>query len=274
MPTKHPTKIFHAIANEAEFTKELLGTGATQIRNANYGSKGVYFLSFTSLATGLERIGKLCILLDHFVESRGSFPSEAQVKQLSHNLTRIYERTKSIVSRRGLSLRHQKDLEQPVFQAMIAVLTAFAVGDRYANIKVIAGETPSDPMARWFREVDMLILEKEVHRRRKERILADAAQAHAAFGDGALVWMPMETGEVVTSILAASQLTGIQLAVAPRRQLNVLRMIRYWVEVLTELGDLAMAVDGAGDIPFLAEIFGGFRNDDRYLKGRKTWTSL
>lgn len=48
---------FKALLKEAQFTKEMLGSGATQIRNACYASKGVYFHAFTSLSTGLERIG-------------------------------------------------------------------------------------------------------------------------------------------------------------------------------------------------------------------------
>jgi len=56
---------FKALLKEAQFTNEMLGSGATQIRNANYASKGVYFQAFTSLSTGLERIGKLCLMLEH-----------------------------------------------------------------------------------------------------------------------------------------------------------------------------------------------------------------
>jgi hypothetical protein len=37
------TATFKALLKEAQFTKEMLGAGATQIRNANYASKGVYF---------------------------------------------------------------------------------------------------------------------------------------------------------------------------------------------------------------------------------------
>jgi hypothetical protein len=52
---------FKALLKEARFTKEMLGSGATQIRKANYATKGVYFQAFTNLSTGLERIGKLCL---------------------------------------------------------------------------------------------------------------------------------------------------------------------------------------------------------------------
>jgi hypothetical protein len=57
------TKLFHAFNREAHFTRDVLAVGATEIRKANYASKGSYFLAFTALATGFERIGKLCLLV-------------------------------------------------------------------------------------------------------------------------------------------------------------------------------------------------------------------
>lgn len=55
---------FIALQNEALFTKELLGIGVTQLYKANYAKKGIYYQAFTCLSTGLERIGKLCLILD------------------------------------------------------------------------------------------------------------------------------------------------------------------------------------------------------------------
>jgi hypothetical protein len=50
----------------------------------------------------------------------------------------------------------------------------------------------------------------------------------------------------------------------------VLQVIRYWVELLWELGTEAQKLDRE-EIPFLGEIFAGFYNEDSYLKSRKAW---
>ena len=65
--------------------------------------------------------------------------------------------------------------------------------------------------------------------------------------------------------------TGVFEAVAPYRQLHVLRIIRYWVEVLGELEHLAHHVPGE-HIPFFGELFAIFYNDDSMFRSRKTWT--
>lgn len=48
--------IFIAFLKEAQFTKELLAIGVTQLYKANYASKGIYYQSFVCLSTGIERL--------------------------------------------------------------------------------------------------------------------------------------------------------------------------------------------------------------------------
>ena len=83
---------FDALRKEALFTREVFGAGATQIRAANYACKGVYFQAFTSLSTGLERIGKLCLMIDHYLDNNGRFPDASYMKsEICHNIVTIYE---------------------------------------------------------------------------------------------------------------------------------------------------------------------------------------
>src|SRR5258706_11400069 len=96
---------FKALLKEAQFTKEMLGSGATQIRKANYATKGVYFQAFTNLSTGLERIGKLCLMLDYYIETNGRFPDSKYFRKIGHNLSLIYKESSGVIGRRGVSMR-------------------------------------------------------------------------------------------------------------------------------------------------------------------------
>lgn len=62
-------------------------------------------------------------------------------------------------------------------------------------------------------------------------------------------------------------------AVAPYRQLYMLQIIRFFVEILVELSYEAMQVtDGEKEeIPYFNEVFGLFYNSDAYFRSRKTW---
>ncbi|OXR50312.1 hypothetical protein PuT2_00045 [Pusillimonas sp. T2] len=269
------TPTFNALLREAQFTKEMLGTGATQIRLANYATKGIYFQAFTSLSTGLERIGKLCLMLDYFIETGGKFPTLKEMKhEVGHKLELLYHRSQEVVQRRSIQLRFMHDLSDPVRSAIISVLHDFADGDRYSNIDVlITGGASADPIARWFNEVDMPLFSSCVSQKKKEQIAHNARVGAQLMSSFSMVMHTAETGEEISTFEKASRCTGIWEAVAPHRQLAVLQVIRYWTELIRELGYAAQALPGE-HIPHFEEIFGMFYNDDSYLKSRKTWEKL
>lgn len=270
----HLTPTFKALLREAQFTKEMLGTGATQIRMANYATKGIYFQAFTSLSTGLERIGKLCLMLDHFIETGGTFPTLREMKQqIGHKLELLYTRSQEVMQRRSIELRFTKDLSSPVHQAIVSVLHAFAEGDRYSNIDVLVGGGSSDPIARWYNEVDMPLYSARVPQRNKDLIERNAKMGAQLMGAFSSVLHTSETGGEITDFEEGSRRTGVWEATAPHRQLAVLQVIRYWIELIGQLEHSAQALPGE-DIPFFGEVFAMFYNDDAYLKTRKTWENM
>jgi hypothetical protein len=248
----------------------MLGSGATQIRCANYATKGVYFQAFTSLSTGLERIGKLCLMLDHYIETNGQFPDFNALRRLSHNLVLIYQKSREISARRATRFTFLRDLEVPIHQNVLSVLSGFAEGDRYTNINLLVGKTSDDPVAQWFEEVDRVLFDKRVTNTRKARIASNARLAEELMGSISHVCHSSETGSDITSIEEGSYRTGMFEAVAPHRQFVVLQIIRYWVELLYDLQYKAQSL-GKQEIPFFGDIFGLFYNEDTYLRSRKTW---
>lgn len=266
---------FNALSKEAQFTKEMLGSGATQIRRANYASKGVYFQAFTSLSTGLERIGKLCLMLDHYIDHNRQFPDPTYMKnQIGHDLMAIYRQSKSIIPKHSVSMTFMRDLDGDIHQAVLVLLSEFALGDRYSNIDLlVGGRRQSDPIASWSRLVDQPLYLAKVPQKRKDTIQRNAAIIAAALDQHAMVLHTSETGDEVTDLEQASRMTGVYESVAPYRQLVVMQVIRYWVELLRSLQYKAMELGGE-DIPYFSEIFAPFLNDDSYIKTRKTWDKL
>jgi hypothetical protein len=255
---------FKALLKEAQFTREMLGAGATQIRNANYASKGRYFQAFTSLSTGLERIGKLCLILDHYMDHGGSFPdSHFMRREIGHNIEAIHGKSVDLVNKYSISMKFLQNLDDPIHQAILSVLSNFARGDRYSNIDLLVGsKQQTDPIRAWLNQVDQRIYETFVAKRKREKISTNSALISAIFGEYASVLHTSETGKEMTEIEEACYLTGVYEAVAPYRQLLILQVIRYWTELLSFLQYEAMKL-GRQDIPFFSEIFAPFYNDDR-----------
>jgi hypothetical protein len=266
---------FKALAKEAQFTKEMLGSGATQIRSANYATKGIYFQAFTSLSTGLERIGKLCLMLDHYVETRGKFPDfDYMKKEIGHKISIIYLKSMSVINNRSISLKYLRNLDGTIHQNILKVLSEFAEGDRYSNINLLVGSgRQNDPAASWFEKVDQVIFQSCVSAKKKSKIAHNARIANQMLGGFTSVLHSSETGTEITDVQEASYRTGMQEAVAPYRQLFVLQIIRFWVELVWDLQYKAMGI-GKQEIPFFSEIFAHFYNADSYFKTRKTWDKI
>ncbi|MBS1227199.1 MAG: hypothetical protein H6R17_476 [Proteobacteria bacterium] len=263
---------FHALLKEAAFTKEMLSAGASEIRNANYATKGVYFQSFISLSTGLERIGKLSLILDYYIRHSGKFPGfEFLKKEIGHKLVLLYQKSQSVVIERGFQFSYLKSLSDPTHTAIMDILHSFAEGDRYANINYLVGSFQTDdPISRWFKEVDLPIFEKRVSIRKKAAIFGRAVMLAEAAKNWAVLFHTTETGSELTDFEEASIRTGIFESVRQYRQFYVLQIIRYWVELLGKLEGPARAI-GREEIPYFSEIFAIFYNDDALFRSRKTW---
>jgi hypothetical protein len=266
--------IFQALIKEAQFTKEMLGAGATQIRKVSYARKGMYFQALTSLSTGLERIGKMCLMLDYYIENNGQFPEFKYLKSISHDIEAIYDVSLTIKNKRKIESSFDVDLDRQIYRSILSVISAFAKGDRYSNIDFLTNSKyQSDPIGRWFKEVDLVIFDQIVTEKKKAEIHENAVNITQLSGGFTSVAHISETGETINSVYEGSMLTGLQEAVAPHRQRLVIHVIRFWTDLIWRLQYKAMEL-GNQDIPFFGEIFGGFNNEDSYIKTRKTWDTI
>lgn len=270
------SKEFKALLNEAHFTKELLGIGVTQLYKANYTTKGIYYLAFTSLTTGLERMTKLCFILDYYIEHNGVFPEESYIRPFGHKINLLFQKCREIAKTRKLSFDFTYQLDDIIYQNILDILNDFAQSSgRYYNLNTLfqSNLNKVDCLKRWHEEVDDLIYRDCVTSRKKQKINNNATMIHELFGSFMMVSHLDETGDRLDNVMSASSKTGIWEAVAPYRQLYVLRIIRYLTEILGELGFRAqqISITDSIDIPDFLEIFALFYNSDSYLRSRKTW---
>jgi len=267
------SETFNALSSEGHFTKELLGAGATQIRKANYAAKGNYFQAFSSLSIGLERIGKLCLLLDYLVVNAGSFPDDNFFRKYGHDLRKLYSKSQKIKNSRGLEFSFLQDLDDPIRQNILDILSDFSTGDRYSNLnQLTSGSLQKSPIANWYRLVDLKIYEKHVTQVKKNKIASNAALFAELMGSNSMVLHLSEEGQTISSLEESSRRTGVFEAVAPYRQLYTVQIIRYWAELLIDLTYEALSV--SSDIPHYGEVFGYFLNANSYIRTRRTWDRL
>lgn len=264
--------IFHTLIDEAQFTREILATGVNRIGKANYAQKGIYFDAFTGLSTGLERIGKLCLILEYYISNNGSFPDDNYVRNnFGHDLMKIYCQSKLFVDEHKIKFNYQDKIDDPIQIEILRILSSFAKGDRYSNINfLVKSRHQSDPTKDWHEKVDKKLFETRVTKRKKQKIVFHANKINELFGHVVSVRFQGESGEEINDLAKSSFMTGMTNSIAKYRRLYVLQIIRYWVELIRNLQYPAQDL-GRKEIPWFTEIFAIFFNEDSFFLRRKTF---
>ncbi len=266
---------FRTLIEEGQFTNQILGSGVTLLGKANYAEKGYYFTSFTAISTGLERIGKLCLILDSYIQNSGEFSDKRVLKhEIGHDLEKLYKKSIMLVDKYQIEHESLEKVKGDICQNILRILSKFAKGDRYSNLDLlINGRHASDPIRDWNNCIDKKLFERRVSKSKKEKIKWNAKIAGELLNSFSSVNHFSESRKEITDVEQASFLTGMYEAISKYRQLYVLHIIRYWVIILSELQYEAMQLNRQ-EIPFFSEIFAIYFNSDRYFLTRKTYDSL
>lgn len=266
---------FRAFLNEAQFTKELLGIGVTQLYKANYSKKGIYYQAFTCLSTGIERMEKLCLILDYYIFSNATLPQENYIRKHGHNIFDLFKACNEIAENQHINFRFPCDLSDDIHQSALQVLSNFAQSSgRYSNINILVGKNQEqDCMSQWYTNVDLKIFDKHISESKKQGINERANYIGLMMQSFAVVRHTTEINTELTDPAEASKRTGIWEAVAPYRQLYMLQIIRFLTQLLVSLGHKAMSLNPE-DIPYFSEVFALFYNDNAYFRSRKTWDNI
>ncbi len=249
-------ELIDALSKEAQFTCEMLCAGVTQIRNANYARRGIYFQAFTSLSTGLERIGKLCLILEYSIKNNGNYPDDDYLKKkIGHDIEEVYQKVLELKQEYQFDFHFLQDLDLDIYQTIISILSRFGKGDRYSNIDLIVNKrTYDDPIRIWYEQVDLYFFRNSVSLRKKKRIRNNSQIIGQLMEPFTIVRQTGEDENDILSVEDASHRTGIFEAVGPYRQSYTFHIIRFFVEMLDCLQYKIMK-ESRFEIPDFSEIF-------------------
>jgi len=261
---------FNALNKEAQFTSEMLCSGYNQLRNANSTTKGVYFQAFTSLSTGIERIGKIIILLDSAISNNGNFPDNNFIQyKLKHDITKVYKFIEDIKEKFNFELKYLRNLNQNIYKDILEILSNFGSGDRYSNINLLVkNKKQSDPINQWYEKVDKYIINNDIKHSKMKKITEQAEIDHVLFSDISSIHHTDENNEEVNTFFDFSIKNKINEKIGMYRRLYVYRIIRYYVEMLFQIENKIRANDVI-QVPYFWDIFRIFNCDDGFPKSRK-----
>jgi hypothetical protein len=262
-----------SLNREAAIAAEMIASGVTLLGKASYAQDGLYGQAFFNLSIGFERAAKLAYIADYAIENGGQFPSNQVLKdQIGHDLDQLFNHAETISSKRGTTARPSSDIHNGI----VETLTEFARGTRYYNLDLVTGAARArnsvDPMVAWNARVTEPIIAKHSSAAQRARIERDARAVDAMFGRVSFVNMTDEAGGHMDTMYAASRRTGetdIARKWAPLYVLQLARWLSFLIDSLSHEGAYQRRIEA---LLGLDEYFVLFKDDDRYLKGRRTWS--
>ncbi|CTW55197.1 hypothetical protein [Escherichia coli] len=164
---------YRRFVDEVDFSRQLLGIGLTSLRKANFASRGLYFQALSGISLGLERLMKLCLMLDDY-NKNGKYTSRKKLRDYGHNLSKLFNLViERVDSPSGLNEIHYRVME---------LLTNFANSSRYSNIDFITNDNDNDPMKQWYNEIDKSIYDKILTKRQKN-IIDKKCEQYRSYGE-------------------------------------------------------------------------------------------
>jgi hypothetical protein len=260
------------LLSEAGLATEAIAFGATVLGRADYAHQGYYAQAFFSLSVGLERSGKLALVLDYALDNQGAYPSGQVLRSYGHDLKRLLTQADAIAQKRGIDAKLPASA---IHDGIVSTLSDFATNvTRYYNLEFIAGEPAAtsrdSPIASWHKNVTTPVLAKHYGRQRRIRVEERARAIEAMMGSYSSVLHYSETGDPINTVYEGSRRTGERNAVIPWERMYVLQLGRFIGRVLGDLGHIAQAT--LSDVPYLSEFFAIFHNSDSYFRSRKVWS--
>jgi hypothetical protein len=200
--------IFLSLNREAELSVRLICDGINALRKANR-APDTYSALF-SITIGVERLGKLAILLDRFFANNGEFPSDRELRRIGHDIDALSKELVSIANNRNIEKAEISIFDETISKRITTCLSDFAKGSRYYNLDRLVGSTKannSDPIVKWREEVGQLVLNTHYPKWRREKDFQQAASLGSAL-DGVSFTM----GIAQDNTLIDSQVEAIRIS--------------------------------------------------------------
>jgi hypothetical protein len=267
--------VFFLLQQECYLTDSCLTTGLTALRNAHVGDKGRFYSAFFNLGTGLERLMKLVVVLDHMTHNQLKAPSIKEMRNTyGHDLLTLYASVGKIAST-STPTPFTPLVPSSTGYRILQLLSEFSEGTRYANLNQLSGSSiGTDPLAKW-NQILLRIVETEVSKRQRAKVHMQSAQIAEVLKDSSLVIAHDLEGRAMSleNIFTEPRLQELAARSAVWHLVQLIAAIR---EVVVAVGDNATVVSQAKtmkvmNIPMMSEFLTFAWLNKAWVMKKKRW---
>ena len=267
---------FYLLAQECDLAKAALLGAFTAFSYMDVAKPGTMYSAFFQAATGLERLMKLVIVIDHNVKNDLSNPTDNQLRAVGHDLVVLYDRCASIANDISLAAPPWFQKEDDLERKMLVFLSRFAKGARYYNLDMIVGQKRSpDPISEWVL-IHQSIAEEHIPYKKRVKLNEEAIRyCDSLKAYGFVRW---HDGQYIPFV-DACYLSSLLENGNPYCVWTLVCILKPFYELLDALCarahnmEIAKGIEGPV-IPHTTEFFPFFLTTLDLVKRRKAWTGL
>lgn len=176
------TSSFLLLQNEGFLLENCFRNSLAALRTWRTEDKGAFYGAFFGFTTGLERLLKVLILLDHWHRHR-KFLTDWELKAYCHDIEKLYKSVENLFQQYGVTPKNHLKIDK-IDRKLLQFLSTFAQRSRYYNLYTLTKGGAVDPLGEW---EDLLrdIYEKDVPEEKhlpdldENDILVDNVQGNA-----------------------------------------------------------------------------------------------
>lgn len=268
---------WQAISRESALVSQIIGSGATALGRASYGSGfGEYYTAFFALSIGIERLAKLILVADYAIKHAGALPLQKVVRDYGHNIEKLMVRVEEIQAESGVTAVYARPTDE-IARAAMRCLTYFAEASkgRYANFEFIGDpsfDPTKEPVNKWWTEVVQPALDKHYRgTNREKKVIENARIVDSLIGNYSAVYHTDELGQKMSDVRAASEWTGQTKWAQIYGRYYTLINVRWLSEVFTQLTSDAVYSKKIHALFGHFESFSTYIVSDAFLRERRVW---
>lgn len=250
--------------------------GFDLLHRSNFDFPGSIYSTFFQLSTGLERLMKIVVTLDHKTKHNLGNPTDKQLRAFGHSINSLYAKCQAIAAERDPSAAgwfSSGDLEYVV----LGFLSDFAESSRYYNLNQLAGgdTKTDDPLTKWY-HVHMAIVKANLSLTTRENVMQlarDHCDRYKLYN-----WELGPRGEYDLTIDVTYQLEVFRRT-RGHCVWTVVKILQPFYDLLsrlcTEVHEIEI-INGIGTptVPYMTEFVPFFLCDRRTSIRRKNWLTV
>lgn len=154
-------ELYNVLRRECHLASDALASALTAIRTHNFAQKGRLYTGFFMMAIGLERVCKMCVMLNRQILDK-RLPTNTELKTIGHDLVTLLNKTKEIRVGHRLAV-DVSCFDDSLTDKIVVILSCFARYTRYYNIDYLVGATKGtdrEPLQHWHGDVHSEIIKR------------------------------------------------------------------------------------------------------------------